>query len=314
MAQGKVISAMTKSVRAMAMAACVCGASALLCGQAVAQAYEPTWGEIEDANDSAKVAVCQVMGICGGGSSSTQSFIAPPDPCFLAQNAMRPCTAKPSPKGVDPDLAGTWELPFKQGPWVLEIKSDGTYKFHSEAKDGVAGASGTFAAQGGQWSLKAKTGYSDFGDYKFQAPDVFIAAGQHGAVAWLRPDFARRVMRPCDAKQLGTSNPAKPNATVDPHVAGTWELPSKTGGPWVWEISRDGSYAFHSKAMDMATPHAGTFSASNYHWSYAATSGLPGYTDSGLYLFQFPNVLMATSAHLGGGAAWLRPASATCMP
>jgi len=80
----------------------------------------------------------------------------------------------------------------------------------------------------------------------------------------------------------------------------------------VWEISGDGSYKFHSEAMDGAPSHTGTFSAGDYHWSLAATTGIPGYTDSGNYLYQAPNVWMATG-HLGG-AAWLRPASTTCIP
>src|ERR1700761_5982033 len=81
-------------IRAASMIAGGFGASLLFCAHAQAQAYEPSWMEIEDANDSAKAAVCQVMGICGGSGGSAQSFIAPPDPCFIAQNAMRPCTAK----------------------------------------------------------------------------------------------------------------------------------------------------------------------------------------------------------------------------
>jgi hypothetical protein len=110
------------------------------------------------------------------------------DPCFLAQNAMRPCTSAqrqpPKPVGVDPNTVGTWELPLKGGPWVWEIHRDGTYRFHSEARDGAPPHAGTFSASNGQWSLKATTGYTDSGTYLIQPPDTLIATGQLGTAAW----------------------------------------------------------------------------------------------------------------------------------
>ena len=277
---------------------------------------EVPWWEYLEAENGAKKAACDLYGWCGqsgGGASVTRIGV---DPCFLAQNAMRPCTSnrgEAKPKGVDPNLAGTWEIPFKLGPWVLTIDRNGTYKFHSEAGDSVPANAGSFFASDGHWSLRAdKGGYSDSGDYLFQAPSVFIATGQHGAVAWLRQDLAKDAMRRCPARKQPVSKPANLNPNVDPHLLGTWELASKTGGPWVWEISPNGTYKFHSEAMDMAPSHNGTFSAGNGVWSLAATSGIAGYTDTGNYLYQAPNVLMATG-HLGG-AAWLRPASYACTP
>lgn len=223
------------------------------------------------------------------------------DPCFLAQNAMRPCTSDQSqvskPVGVDPNLVGTWEIPFKGGPWVLNILRNGTYNFHGEAHDGAPLHAGTFSANNGHWSLKAKTGYTDAGDYLFQAPNIWIATGQLGAAAWLRPDLAQSAMRPCASAKLSMSN----SATVDPNLVGTWNLPFKNG-PWVWDISGEGTYKFHSEAGDGAPSHAGAFSASNGQWSLMATTG---YADHGLYLFQAPNIWMATGQL--GAAAWLRP-------
>ena len=104
---------------------------------------------------------------------------------------------------------------------MLEIDVNGTYKFHSEANDSVPSSTGSFSAGNGHWSLKAKTGYADFGDCLYQAPDVFIATGQRGAVAWLRPALAKAVMRPCAQRQPA----AKP--VVDPSLVGTWKLPIK---------------------------------------------------------------------------------------
>ena len=78
------------------------------------------------------------------------------NPCVLAQNAMR-LTPPPdqrqaaTPVGVAPNIVGTWELPLAGGPWVLEVFGNGTYRFHSEAQDGVASNAGTFSASNGYW-------------------------------------------------------------------------------------------------------------------------------------------------------------------
>ena len=227
------------------------------------------------------------------------------DPCFLAQNAMRPCTSDqrqaPKPVGVDPKLVGTWELPVKNGPWVLAISRDGTYRFHSEAHDNAPSHSGTFSASNGHWSMKAATGYTDAGFYLFEAPDIWIATGQLGAAAWLRPALAKKAMRSCAPDQ----RPASKQVNVDANLIGTWMLPLK-GGPWVWEILSNGTYKFHSEAHDGTPSHSGTFTAGSGHWSLKATTG---YTDAGLYLFQAPDIWIA-SGQLGS-AAWLRPVLAT---
>src|SRR5579862_4335809 len=117
--------------------------------------------------------------------------------CMTAQNAMRPCDPV-KPHGVDPNLIGTWELPLKGGLWVLTIKADGTYTFHSDAHDGVPSHGGTFTAGNGSWSMESKTEsvkYSGSGNYLYQAPNTFIATSiatnQKGAVAWLRPELAQ---------------------------------------------------------------------------------------------------------------------------
>ena len=132
----------------------------------------------------------------------------------------------------------------------------------------------------------------------------FCAHGPTPLTPSLDPCYiAQNTIRPCASDQ---AQPPKP-VSVDPNTVGTWELPLK-GGPWVWEIHRDGTYRFHSEAGDGAPPHAGTFSASNGHWSLKATTG---YTDSGTYLFQAPDTLIATG--LLGTAAWrhhaLKPVS-----
>ena len=303
MFHGKSSSGMSRKMRVAVIVVAGFGATVLSCARAYAQ-YEPSWWEIEDADLAAKKAACDMYGWCGAGAPPAGPRIVPPDPCFLAQNAMRPCTSnKGQTSGLDPNLVGTWELPFKGGPWVLEIQTNGTYKFHSEANDGVPPGTGRFSAGNGHWSLSAKNGSADAGDYLYQAPDVFIATGQHGAVAWLRPVLADAIRRPCAPRQPG----AKP-ASVDPHLVGTWNLPRRNGF-WVLEISGSGTYRFHSEAGDGAPSQTGNFSARDGHWSMNATTGIPGYTNSGLYLFQAPNVWMATGRD--GGAAWLNAAACT---
>jgi hypothetical protein len=133
---------------------------------------------------------CGAAWACEAATPRPQAGPAAPavDPCYLAQNAMRPCTSAqrqpPKPVGVDPNIIGTWELPLKDGPWVWEIHRDGTYRFHSEARDDAPPHAGTFSASNGQWSLKATTGYTDSGTYLIQPPDTLIATGQLGTAAW----------------------------------------------------------------------------------------------------------------------------------
>lgn len=93
---------------------------------------------------------------------------------------------KPIPAVIDADTVGTWEIQASGGRWVLEIDPDGTYKFHSEASDGVAPHAGTFSANGGHWSLQATNGYSDGGSYTVQPPDSLVMSGRLGTGTWRR--------------------------------------------------------------------------------------------------------------------------------
>jgi len=279
-----------------------CVAAWLCFADGAVQAQAPT------ADDFiAQADYCHFTGLCGNsGGRATPAPRLGYDPCYLAQNALRPCTSADmkalNPHGVDANLVGTWELRLKGGFWVLIINADGTYAFHSDAHDGAPSHTGTFAASNGSWSMKAKTGYPGYsgsGNYLYQAPNIFVATSQLGAVSWLRPDLAQAAM----SCKVVTQKPKNP-ATLDANLIGTWQLPVKTGR-WVWEIAADGTYKFHSEALDGAPSHAGVFTASKGQWTLAATTGLPGYTDSGQYLFQTPNIWMAKGKL--GGAAWIRP-------
>jgi hypothetical protein len=246
---------------------------------------------------------CNITGSCGHGGGQAAAPRIGYDPCYLAQNALRPCTSADmkalKPHGVDPNLLGTWEIPMKGGLWVLTINANGTYAFRSDAHDGAQAHAGSFAASNGAWTMKAKTGYAGSGNYLYQAPNIFIATGKLGAAAWLRPELAQAAMG-CTVMAQKTANPT----ILDANLVGTWRLPVKTGN-WAWEITADGTYKFHSEARDGAPSHAGVFTASKGQWTLAATTGLPGYTDRGQYLFQTPNIWMAKGKL--GGAAWIRP-------
>jgi hypothetical protein len=245
---------------------------------------------------------CNIAG-CGNGGGQTTVTHTGPDPCYLAQNAVRPCTSADmealKPQGVDPNLVGTWEIPMKGGLWVLTINANGTYAFRSEAHNGAQAQAGSFAASNGAWTMKAKTGYADSGNYLYQAPNIFIATGKLGAASWMRPELAQVAMG-CTVTAQKSANPTN----LDANLVGTWQLPVKTGN-WVLEITADGAYKFHSEAQDGAPSHAGVFTASKGVWTLTATTGIPGYTDHGVYLFQTPDIWMARGNL--GGAAWIRP-------
>lgn len=113
--------------------------------------------------------------------------------CMTEQNAMRPCSQdQQHAAAVDPHIVGTWYLKEGQGFWVLEVLGNGTFKFHSEANDGVLPSAGSFSADNGHWSLNRSDGYTDGGIYSFQSHDswishdIWIAVGKLGIGAWVR--------------------------------------------------------------------------------------------------------------------------------
>ena len=146
--------------------------------------YAPVYNGITDCYDApgGLASFCPRANNNGGVASNQR--VPYVDPCFIAQNAMRPCTKKP-PVGVNPKTVGVWKLPFKGGPWVWQIDRNGTYKFHSEAGDGVPPHEGKFASSKGSWMLQATNGYSDAGTYWFKDRDTWIATGHLGTAPWL---------------------------------------------------------------------------------------------------------------------------------
>jgi hypothetical protein len=152
----------------------------LFCLAAHAQSSDQAFMDHQEA----EAANCRLYG-CGNGNSNSSAPRV--DPCTVRQNAMIPCNSAPAkPAEVDPSVVGTWELKLQGGPWVLQIRRDGTYSFHGEAGDGAASHAGNFSASNGHWSLIANTGYRDWGTYVLQGQDTWIATGHLGIGAWRR--------------------------------------------------------------------------------------------------------------------------------
>lgn len=112
-------------------------------------------------------------------------------PCQYAQNALRPCTNQPAPRGVDGRLVGTWEIvtptPLGVARWIWEIHKDGTYRFHAEGPDAAKPHSGTFAAANGQYVLNSTTiAWNDAGTYQLQDGTTLVAIGKLGRGTWHR--------------------------------------------------------------------------------------------------------------------------------
>jgi hypothetical protein len=95
--------------------------------------------------------------------------------------------------------------------------------------------------------------------------------------------------------------------SVDPALVGFLKLNVATG-IWVWQISINGTYTFHSEALDNAPPHNGTFTASNGKYTLHAIS--TWWDDQGTYSVQGPGGTLGIvmSGKLGTGT-WYRIAS-----
>ncbi len=110
------------------------------------------------------------------------------------------------------------------------------------------------------------------------------------------------ITAPCASDDVRWSSPLPlppggSAATVDPNMVGTWEL-FINPGRWVWRVAPNGTYEFHSEAMDPTPSNAGTFSASNGKYTLHAISMV--WDDAGTYKVQSPGVVVATGK-LGTG-------------
>jgi hypothetical protein len=111
--------------------------------------------------------------------------------CWIEQS---PCASDPvrwhsplplppggTPGSVDPGLVGLWGLNVNGGIWVWQITANGTYTFHSEAPDNTEPHNGTFAANGGKYTLRSiSTVWNDQGTYTMQGSTTVVMTGKLG--------------------------------------------------------------------------------------------------------------------------------------
>ncbi len=146
----------------------------------------------------------------------------------------------------------------------------------------------------------------------FQTPAESRPLAQAAALAGCRAAKGQACViatTPCASDDVKWSSPlplppppATPAAKIDPGAVGTWECPMNSGR-WIWQIDANGTYEFHSEAVDPTPSHSGVFSASGGHWSLKSTSAFED-IDGGQYKFQSSNVMVATGK-LGTGT-WSR--------
>ena len=114
---------------------------------------------------------------------------------------------------------------------------------------------------------------------------------------------------PCAGDDMRWSSPlplppGNRPGSVDPNLVGIWEFLINPGY-WIWEIGPNGTYTFHSEAMDTTPSHMGRFTASNGHYTMQATN-MPG-GDKGTYTYTAPGTLVVAGQH--GTGTWHRIAS-----
>ncbi|HMG85949.1 MAG TPA: DUF4189 domain-containing protein [Terracidiphilus sp.] len=88
---------------------------------------------------------------------------------------------------------------------------------------------------------------------------------------------------------------------VDPVMVGTWEM-IRNPGRWIWRVAANGTYEFHSEAIDNTPSNAGTFTAASGHYTLHAIT--MEWDDTGTYTVQSQDVVVATGK-LGTGT-WKR--------
>ena len=116
-------------------------------------------------------------------------------------------------------------------------------------------------------------------------------------------------LAPCGSDDVRFASPlplppgGKPGS-VDPAVVGLWGL-NVNGGIWVWQITANGTYQFHSEATDGTLPNNGTFAASN--GKYTDHSIMMQWDDQGTYTMQGTTAMVMTGK--SGTGTWYRIAS-----
>jgi len=98
--------------------------------------------------------------------------------------------------------------------------------------------------------------------------------------------------------------PGGKTGSVDPAVVGLWGL-NVNGGIWVWQITANGTYTFHSEATDGTQPNNGTFAASNGKYTDHAFN--TPWDDQGTYTMQGTTAMVMSGK--SGTGTWYRMAA-----
>lgn len=119
------------------------------------------------------------------------------------------------------------------------------------------------------------------------------------------------VVAPCAGDDVLWSSPMPlptgvSGGKVDPAMVGTWAM-ERNPGRWIWRVTANGTYEFHSETDDNTPSNAGTFTASAGHYTLHAIS--TQWDDVGTYTVQSQNVVVATGK-LGTGT-WKRISGAS---
>jgi hypothetical protein len=232
------------------------------------------------------------------------------DPCYLAQNAMRPCTPK--------NAAIAWSPSTSRVGISYRQDSEGQAE-HNAVTNCIRNHGGSDCKAVG-WvsngcmaiatSLPEKTaGWSGAGFTSSRAAawnSALLQCRAHGgkscSVAMApctddNPQYVNLRYTPPMALPIGTAH-----TIIDPKIVGTWAFYTNPGR-WVWQIGAHGSYSFHSEAADLAPTHAGLITAANGQWTLLATSGFVD-SDGGTYRMLGPDTVSMTGK-LGTGT-WQR--------
>jgi hypothetical protein len=114
------------------------------------------------------------------------------------------------------------------------------------------------------------------------------------------------ILAPCADDDVRWSSPLPlptevQGGKVDTVMVGTWEM-VRNPGRWIWRVTANGTYEFHSEAVDNTPSNAGTLTASGGHYTLHAIT--TQWDDVGTYVVQSPTVVVATG-RLGTGT-WKR--------
>jgi hypothetical protein len=135
------------------------------------------------------------------------------------------------------------------------------------------------------------------------AAEALIACAKAGGTSCIVREALCSSDDPRWASPLPLPSGGKPGS-VDPRLVGLWKLDAGSG-IWVWQIAANGTYTFHSEALDSTAPHAGTFTASNGKYTLHAIN--INWDDLGTYTMQGSTAAVMTGK-LGTGT-WVRIAS-----